>query len=91
MRLQANGIRVRYGTRMAVDGVSLTAEPGFVTAILGANGSAKSSLLRALAGVQPCAGTVSWQDAGGSGGVEVELLDGPDGQPVIVPTRRISD
>ena len=57
--VQAHFVTVRYGSRVAVDGVSLSAQPGEVLAILGANGSGKSSLLRALAGVQRCGGTVA--------------------------------
>lgn len=60
MSLQAQSVTVRYGRRVAVDGVTLEAAPGEVLAILGANGSGKSSLLRALAGVQPCQGTLAW-------------------------------
>ncbi len=63
MILHADSISVRYGARLAVDGVCLAAEPGEVLAILGANGSGKSSLLRALAGVQHCAGTIAWNGA----------------------------
>lgn len=58
MSLVARRVTVRYGSRMAVDAVSLEARPGEVLAILGANGSGKSSLLRALAGVQACTGAV---------------------------------
>ena len=60
MILQAEAVRVRYGARAAVDGVSLEARPGEVLAVLGANGSGKSSLLRALAGVQVYAGRIAW-------------------------------
>lgn len=60
MILQAEAVRVRYGARVAVDGVSLAARPGEVLAVLGANGSGKSSLLRALAGVQAHAGRIAW-------------------------------
>ncbi len=55
-----DGVTVRYGRRVAVDRVSLQARPGEVLAILGANGSGKSSLLRALAGVQACQGKLTW-------------------------------
>ena len=60
MIVRAQGVTIRYGRRVAVDGVTLDAQPGEVLAILGANGSGKSSLLRALAGVQPCQGTLAW-------------------------------
>ena len=58
MSVGARAVTVHYGRRVAVDGVDLQAEPGKVLAILGANGSGKTSLLRALAGVQPYSGSV---------------------------------
>ena len=55
---------VRYGPTVAVDGVCLDVAPGEVVALLGASGSGKSSLLRAVAGLEPLdAGTVSWDGA----------------------------
>lgn len=68
MSLDARAVTVSYGKRVAVDGVTLQAGPGEVLAILGANGSGKSSLLRALAGVQPCGGTLAWQGMQGPHG-----------------------
>lgn len=67
MIVQAQAVSVRYGRRVAVDGVTLDARPGEVLAILGANGSGKSSLLRALAGAQPCQGTLAWDGQGAPG------------------------
>ena len=67
MTLQAQALTVRYGRRIAVDAVTLEVAPGEVLAILGANGSGKSSLLRALAGVQRCQGTMAWTGSAAPG------------------------
>ena len=48
----------------AVAGVNLDVGPGEVVALLGPSGSGKSSLLRAVAGLDPvAAGTISWDGA----------------------------
>ena len=52
MILQAHNVNIRYGKHLAVSGVSLDARPGEVLALLGANGSGKSSLMRAFANLQ---------------------------------------
>lgn len=59
MRLSAADIFVRYRGVTAVAGVSLTVEPGEVLALIGQNGSGKSSLIRAIAGISPHEGRVS--------------------------------
>jgi iron complex transport system ATP-binding protein len=48
--LEAKEITVRYGTRLAVAGVSLKLSPRQVTAIIGPNGAGKSTMLRTLNG-----------------------------------------
>jgi ABC-type hemin transport system ATPase subunit len=53
--IKAIGLGVEFGSRRAVDGVSLLANGGTVTAIVGPNGSGKTTLLRALAGLIPAA------------------------------------
>lgn len=68
MILQAHNVSVRYGTRSAVSSVSLEARPGEVLALLGANGSGKSSLMRALAALQAHSGTVEWDGGKASPG-----------------------
>jgi energy-coupling factor transport system ATP-binding protein len=63
--LTARGVVVRYGQLVAVRGVDLALRRGEVTALMGRNGSGKSSLLWALQGGQRRdAGTVSVNPAG---------------------------
>ncbi len=50
MRLELQDVRVLRGGTPAIDRVSLVLEPGCWTGVVGANGSGKTSLLRALAG-----------------------------------------
>jgi urea transport system ATP-binding protein len=51
--LQVNSIDLHYGAAQALRNVSLSAEPGKVTCVLGRNGVGKTSLLDALAGQHP--------------------------------------
>jgi energy-coupling factor transport system ATP-binding protein len=51
--LRATGTVVRYGPKVAVRGVDLDLRPGTVTALMGRNGSGKSSLLWAVQGSGP--------------------------------------
>ncbi|MBA4027755.1 MAG: hypothetical protein C0475_01175 [Planctomyces sp.] len=60
--LTATNIGLSFGTRVILDGVSLTIEPGDRIGLVGRNGTGKSSLLKILAGLtKPDAGTVSLQ------------------------------
>jgi len=57
--LGLDGVSVAYGKRRALDGVSLTVAAGEIVTLLGANGSGKSTTLRAISGlVRPSAGRV---------------------------------
>jgi energy-coupling factor transport system ATP-binding protein len=51
--LRGRGVVVRYGTVVAVRGIDLDLDRGEVTALMGRNGSGKSSLLWALQGSGP--------------------------------------
>ena len=44
--IEASNISVSYGRKLILDGVSFTAQPGELTAIVGPNGSGKSALLK---------------------------------------------
>jgi branched-chain amino acid transport system ATP-binding protein len=57
--LEVRELSVSYGAVQALRSVSFDAEPGAITAVLGANGAGKTTLLRAISGlVKPQAGSV---------------------------------
>jgi thiamine transport system ATP-binding protein len=56
--LALENVTVRFGAVTAVDAVSLSIPRGEVFALLGPSGSGKSSLLRAIAGLEPCTGSI---------------------------------
>ena len=59
--LEAKTIDLHYGAAQALRSVSLVAQPGKVTCVLGRNGVGKTSLLDALAGQQPISrGSISF-------------------------------
>jgi len=61
--LSVEGVDLYYGASHALRRVSLTARKGEVTCILGRNGVGKTSLLRAIFGVQPIrSGRICWED-----------------------------
>jgi branched-chain amino acid transport system ATP-binding protein len=49
--LQVDQLETAYGPVRALDGVSFEVEAGSITAVLGANGAGKTSLLRTLSGL----------------------------------------
>src|SRR3978361_2148478 len=53
--LKVDNINLFYGAAQALRGVSISAEPGKVTCVLGRNGVGKTSLLRAMVGQYPIA------------------------------------
>jgi urea transport system ATP-binding protein len=61
--LSVEAVDLFYGASQALRRVSLTAKKGEVTCILGRNGVGKSSLLRAIFGLQQVsAGRISWEE-----------------------------
>ena len=61
--LAVEGLSVSFGGVVAVDGVSLRAEPGAITSIIGPNGAGKTSVLNLVCGyLRPEAGAVRLGD-----------------------------
>jgi branched-chain amino acid transport system ATP-binding protein len=52
--LRVEGLETSYGPVRALDGVSFEVQQGSITAVLGANGAGKTSLLRTLSGLVRC-------------------------------------
>lgn len=61
--LVLEGVSVAYGKVEAVRDVSLSMQPGSIVTVIGANGAGKTTLLKALMGILPSGGTVSFDGA----------------------------
>ncbi len=60
--LNAKGIELSYGASLCLRGVDLATEPGRITCVLGRNGVGKSSLMRAIMGLEKVSGgTITWE------------------------------
>jgi len=61
--LKVDGVDVLYGDAQALDSVSLEVAAGTIVAIVGANGAGKTSLIRAIAGMnRPKRGRITFRD-----------------------------
>ena len=60
--LEVDHVDLHYGAAIALRQVSLTAQIGAVTCLMGRNGVGKTSLLRAIVGAHPIsAGKITWE------------------------------
>ena len=60
--LAAEHIELYYGASHILRDVAITAEPGRITCVMGRNGVGKTSLMRALIGLQPIrSGKIEWE------------------------------
>jgi ABC-2 type transport system ATP-binding protein len=49
--IEVDGLRKRFGTTLALDGMSFTVQPGQVTGFVGPNGAGKSTTMRVILGL----------------------------------------
>jgi len=60
--LEVNGVHFRIDGKELLDGISLTARPGTLTAIIGGSGAGKTTLSRLIAGyTRPSSGNVTFE------------------------------
>lgn len=61
--IEADGVSKRYGNVIALASATFDARDGEITALIGSNGSGKTTMLRAVAGpIDPDAGRVTIDD-----------------------------
>ena len=61
--LKIENLTTSFGSVIALDGVSMTAQESKITTVIGANGAGKSTLLRTISGLEsPSTGSISWED-----------------------------
>jgi branched-chain amino acid transport system ATP-binding protein len=58
MLLEVKGLHASYGATRVLHGMDFAVEPGSITAVLGANGAGKTTMLRALCGMVKTAGEI---------------------------------
>ncbi|MBI2959620.1 MAG: ABC transporter ATP-binding protein [Betaproteobacteria bacterium] len=79
--LEVRGLDLYYGDAQALDGVSLQVDAGQIVAIIGANGAGKSSLIRAISGIEkPRAGNILFQSRDITGWESCDICDAGIGQ-----------
>ncbi len=74
--IEVENLTKRYGSKLAVDGLSFIVQPGIVTGFLGPNGAGKSTTMRMIAGLDaPTAGRV--------------VVNGGDYRTAVVPMAEL--
>ena len=59
--LTVNDLNISYGAISAVKGISFDVNEGEIVTLIGANGAGKSSTLRAISGIIPYKGTITYR------------------------------
>jgi branched-chain amino acid transport system ATP-binding protein len=60
--LTIENLTTSFGSVVALDGVSMSAQESKITTVIGANGAGKSTLLRTISGLEsPTTGSITWE------------------------------
>jgi branched-chain amino acid transport system ATP-binding protein len=94
--LSVSGLDLFYGDAQALDRVSLEVPAGEIVALVGANGAGKSSLIRAIAGIErPSSGEIRFKGGSLSGLAPHEICDLGIGQVAegrqVFPTLSVAE
>ena len=87
--LEVKDLVTSFGSVIALDGVSFTAQESKITTVIGANGAGKSTLLRTISGLEhPASGSITWSGKSLIGMraediVRDGIAHGPEGHAVI--------
>ncbi len=60
--LKLDNLHAYYGKSHVLHGVSFEVQPGDIVALLGRNGSGRSTTVKAMMGLVDGAGSVKWKD-----------------------------
>jgi branched-chain amino acid transport system ATP-binding protein len=91
MLLEIKDLRVHYGTAEALKGISLKVDEGMIVALVGANGSGKTTTLRTISGLKaPTSGKILFQGKRIDGMpahaiVKLGIAHVPEGREVFAP------
>jgi branched-chain amino acid transport system ATP-binding protein len=87
--LEVKNLVTSFGSVVALDGVSFTAQESKITTVIGANGAGKSTLLRTISGLEHASsGSITWSGKSGLGMRAEDIVRGgiahvPEGHAVI--------
>jgi branched-chain amino acid transport system ATP-binding protein len=87
--LEVKNLVTSFGSVVALDGVSFTAQESKITTVIGANGAGKSTLLRTISGLEHAAsGSITWSGKSLLGMRAEDIVRGgiahvPEGHAVI--------
>jgi branched-chain amino acid transport system ATP-binding protein len=60
--LTIENLTTTFGSVIALDGISMSAQESKITTVIGANGAGKSTLLRTISGLEsPASGSITWE------------------------------